>query len=78
MLKVTRGLDALERKVKTELDGKLNIGAIATACMMGYLAFRLPDFFAQKNPGHLKLYAWYDKFSRRPSMIDTAPYEEPR
>lgn len=78
LLKVTRGLDALEGKVKTELDGKLNVGVIAVACMMGYLAFRLPDFFAQHHPGHLKLYAWYDKFSRRPSMIDTAPYEEVR
>lgn len=76
LLKTKRGLDALEQKVATELDGKLNVGVIAVACALGYLQFRLPDFFAEQRAGHPKLYAWYDAFSRRPSMVETAPHDE--
>jgi glutathione S-transferase len=77
LLKTKRGLDALEQKVESELDDKLNVGVFAVACALGYLAFRLPDFFAEQRATHPKLYAWYDRFSQRPSMIETAPYDEP-
>ena len=78
LLKVSRGLDALEEKVEAELDGKLNVGVFAVACAMGYLEFRIPNFFDKQASAHPKLYAWFNQFSKRPSMIATAPYEEPR
>ena len=76
LLKVTRGLDALEAKVVSELDDKVNVGVIAVACMMGYLEFRLADFFAAQAAAHPKLYAWYSAFKQRPSMVETAPRDE--
>lgn len=76
LLKVIRGLDALEAKVASELTDKINVGVIAVACMMGYLEFRVPDFFAAQCATHPKLYAWYDTFKQRPSMIETAPRDE--
>jgi glutathione S-transferase len=75
-LKVGRGLDALKAKIDSELQGKMNVGVIAVACMMGYLEFRLPDFFAEQAPMHPKLYAWYETFKQRPSMVETAPRDE--
>ncbi len=76
LLKVSRGLDALEEKVGAELDGKLNVGVFAVACAMGYLEFRIPDFFRKQSSAHPKLYAWYESFKQRPSMIETAPRDE--
>jgi len=76
LLKVSRGLDALEAKVASELDGKMNVGVIAVACAMGYLEFRAPDFFAAQRAAHPKLYGWFDLFSQRPSMVETAPHDE--
>jgi glutathione S-transferase len=76
LLKVSRGLDALEAKIANELESKLNVGVIAAACMMGYLEFRVPDFFASQRAAHPKLYAWYETFKRRPSMVETAPHDE--
>lgn len=76
LLKVSRGLDALEEKVEAELDGKLNVGVFAVACAMGYLEFRVPDFFTAQCGAHPKLYGWFDQFSKRPSMVETAPRDE--
>jgi len=76
LLKVSRGLDALEQKVGCELDGKVNIGVIAVACALGYLEFRVPEFFASQRAAHPQLYGWYDGFKQRPSMVETAPRDE--
>jgi len=76
LLKVSRGLDALEDKVESELDGKMNVGVIAVGCAMGYLEFRTSEFFAAQRAGHPKLYAWYETFKQRPSMVETAPRDE--
>jgi glutathione S-transferase len=76
LLKVSRGLDALEDKVANELDGKVNVGVIAIACALGYLEFRVPDFFAAQRAAHPKLYGWYETFKQRPSMVETAPRDE--
>jgi glutathione S-transferase len=76
LLKLQRGLDALEQKIESELDGKVNVGVIAVACAMGYLEFRIPDFFAAQRADHPALYAWYDRFKQRPSMVETAPRDE--
>jgi glutathione S-transferase len=76
LLKVQRGLDALEAKVDSELADKMNVGVITVACAMGYLEFRIPAFFAAQRTTHPKLYEWYDAFKQRPSMIETAPRDE--
>ena len=77
LLKVRRGLDAIEDKIETEIADKLNVGVFAVACAMGYLAFRFPDFFAEQRAARPKLYAWYELFAQRPAMVETAPYDEP-
>ena len=49
----------------------LSLAAIATACAIGYLNFRLGEL----NPKgkYPKLQAWFDEFSRRPSLAQTLP-----
>ena len=69
---VERSLDALEGDAGA-LEGALTIGQVAVGCALGYLDFRFaPDRWREKRP---KLAAWYDKFSKRPSMAATAPKE---
>jgi glutathione S-transferase len=56
------------------LDGALTIGAIAIACALGYLDFRLGrDFWRE---GHPALAAWFERFAARASMRAT-PHPEP-
>jgi glutathione S-transferase len=67
--KVQRALDALEQ---TDLDaGAVTIGAVATACAVGYLDFRFPEL--SWRPSHPKLSAFETAFSTRPSMQKTQP-----
>jgi glutathione S-transferase len=64
--KLLEGYDFLEREAS--LDGRLDIGQIALATTLSWLAFRsLPDF----AEGHPRLARWYDQFSQRPSMLAT-------
>jgi len=68
MAKVRRSLDALERE---SLGEDVDIGTISVACALGYLDFRYPDeSWREARP---KLGAWFEKFSRRPSMEATRP-----
>jgi glutathione S-transferase len=47
------------------------IGEIAVACALGYVDYRLPELeWRARNP-HLS--AWFEKFEKFPSMIDTGP-----
>lgn len=66
-------LDALEGMVD-ELSG-LNLGVIAVACGLGYLDLRFGH--EPWRPGRPKLAAWFEAFSRRPSMVDTFPVAPP-
>lgn len=64
--KLTAGYDFVEEHVG--LGGPPHIGEIALASTLDWLAFReLPDF----RPGRPRLAAWFDSFSRRPSMLAT-------
>jgi glutathione S-transferase len=64
--KLEAGYDFVEREV--DLDGPLDLGQIALATALSWLEFRgLPDF----RPGRPRLSAWFDAFSRRPSMLAT-------
>jgi len=69
-VKIQHGLDQLEREAAA-LDGPLTIGTITVGCALGYLDFR----FAEDDWRHLHpaLAAWYEAFSRRPSMRATVP-----
>lgn len=66
---IRQTLDQLEREVDG-LEG-LNLGTITVGCALGYLDFRFPgDDWRQGRP---KLAAWFDAFSKRPSMAATVP-----
>jgi glutathione S-transferase len=70
LAKVNQGLDELEKEAK-HLGGPLNLAQIATGCSLGWLEFRKPAGDIRK--GRPKLFAWYDKFAKRPSMQATIP-----
>lgn len=67
---VENSLNVLEKQVDG-FSGELNIGTIAVGCALGYLDLR----FSHENwrKGRPKLTAWFDEFSKRPSMVETAP-----
>jgi glutathione S-transferase len=75
MLKITRGLDAMEAEA-ADLTGVVDIGTITFACALGYLDFRYVDMgWRTGRPG---LSAWFDAFSQRPSLQATrAPDSDP-
>jgi glutathione S-transferase len=56
--KVTRALAALESK--SPKAGAIHVGAIALACMLGYLDLR---FAGEWRAGHPQLAAWLDGFA---------------
>jgi glutathione S-transferase len=51
----------------------LDIGSIAVACALGYLDFRYGD--EPWRPGHPKLTAWFEEFSKNPGIAQTVPKE---
>ncbi|SCA55480.1 Glutathione S-transferase [Candidatus Terasakiella magnetica] len=68
-----RGLDALEKEAEVLAGGPLTIGQITVGCCLSWVNFRFPD--DQIFEGRPNLSAWYEKFSARASMIETAPKE---
>jgi len=69
---INRGLDALEGEI-AEFGDKVDIAAIATGCMIGWVLFRFgTDNLLASRP---KLKAWYEKVSARPSMQATVPQD---
>ena len=70
MAKVTQGLDMAEAD-SALLSGPITLGQIALACAIGWLEFRnVAGDIRKTRP---RLTAWYDAFSRRPSMQATTP-----
>lgn len=67
---MNRALDALEKRVG-ELDGPVTIGQITVGCALGYLDLRFAD--DQWRKSRPKLTAWFEAFSKRPSMSSTVP-----
>lgn len=68
--KIARGLAALEsRSLPTQTEAP-DIGAIALACMLGYLDLRAPGW----RPSHPELAAWVDAFEKTvPAFAETHP-----
>ena len=76
-LKVTAGLDALER-ADDATGAALDLGQIAVACALGWLEFRRPLDAVSTGPIDLahrypKLMARYARLLERPSFAATAP-----
>ncbi|NJO38240.1 MAG: glutathione S-transferase, partial [Rhizobiales bacterium] len=68
--KFIRGLDQLEREAAGFGD-LVDIGTIAAACVCGYMDFR---YAAESwREGRPNLAAWFESFSKRPSIATTAP-----
>ena len=68
--RIDHGLDAAEA-LADELARPLNLGQIGLACAIGWLAFRgLAEPLRARRD---RLFAWYDAFARRPSMVETEP-----
>lgn len=66
--KMDRGLAALEAD-PPQLDPVPNVGAIALACVLGYLDLRFPGTWRDRHP---KLLAWHDAFAAAiPSFLAT-------
>lgn len=69
--KIRRGLADLEAAHMAELASVFDVAAIGTACALGYIDLRMPDFgWREQQP---KLAAWYAEVSQRDSMRLTAP-----
>jgi glutathione S-transferase len=68
--KVFGGLDALEAEAGSWGDG-FGIAQIGVVCALGYLDFRFPDW--NWRTGHPGLAAWFERASRRPSVVATVP-----
>ena len=71
MEKVESGLDALERRWFDLLAQDFHAGAIATACMLGYLDFRFGHL--DWRASHPKLAEWFKTVSERASIRETMP-----
>ena len=69
--KINRALDTLERQWMSHLNGPVDMGQISIACALGYLDLRFED--VDWRSARPDLAAWYATFSKRPSMVDTAP-----
>jgi glutathione S-transferase len=68
--KVLAALDLLEAN-EMAYATDLSMAAIAIACALGWLEFRMP--IADIRTDRPKLFAWYDEFKKRPSMQATSP-----
>jgi len=69
--KVARAAKVLNDRWMSHLAGPVDMGQIAVACTLGYLDFRMDDRGWRR--GNDALAAWYDSFSQRPAMVETAP-----
>ncbi|MFD1881935.1 glutathione S-transferase family protein [Paracoccus pacificus] len=69
--KINSGLGDLEGRWFDTLSEGFTAAAIATACALGYLDFRLPD--RDWRGGHPKLAKWFTAISARPSLQSTVP-----
>jgi glutathione S-transferase len=65
-----RALDQFEKEA-AGFGEIVDIGAIAIACALGYMDFRYAD--ERWRNGRPTLAAWFETFSKRPSIAATAP-----
>ena len=68
---MSRTVDALEADPPHR---HVDVGSIAVACALGYLDFRYGSDLPG-GPGHPKLSAWFEEFSKNPGIAQTVPKE---
>ncbi len=68
--KFIRGLDQFEAEAGS-FGASVDIGTIAAACACGYMDFRYGD--ESWREGRPNLAAWFETFSKRPSIATTGP-----
>ena len=68
--RILQALDAMESDAP-EVEAAPSQGNITWAAALGYLDLRFPDMSWRE--GRPKLAAWYERFSQRPSLLETAP-----
>ncbi|MEM6743365.1 MAG: glutathione S-transferase family protein [Pseudomonadota bacterium] len=68
--KIARVMDLYDAEIE-RLSGKCDMGALAVACALGYVDFRLTDW--DWRQGRPKLARWADEMLARPSLTATAP-----
>ncbi len=74
MQKINSGLYDLEYKWLRHLDSPhFHAGAIAIACLLGYLDYHFPH--KDWRTYHPKLAAWFTHISERPSLQRTLPHD---
>lgn len=69
-LKVRNALDALESEAAALARDPLSIGHIAIAVALSYIDFRFAALGWRE--GHQHLARWYEEYSQRPAMRETA------
>ncbi len=69
--KVLGGIGALQARWMAHLNAPLNMGQIGVACALAYIDLRHDH--RNWRQGHDSVAAWYEEFSKRPSMVDTQP-----
>jgi glutathione S-transferase len=72
-LKIRSALAALNREAAELGNAPIGIGHVAIGVALGYIDFRFPDF--DWRHGNSQIAAWYEAFSRRPSMRTTVPVD---
>lgn len=72
-LKIRSALAALNREADALETAPIGIGHVAIGVALGYMDFRFPGF--GWRDGNTKIAAWYEIFSRRPSMRNTVPVD---
>jgi glutathione S-transferase len=73
--RIARCLDCIQAEIGT-IEGQLNLAQISVGVGCGYMDFRYPE--DNWRAGRPRLAAWYETFSKRPSMIQTVPAETPQ
>lgn len=68
--RILQALDAMESDAP-EIGAAPSQGNISWAAALGYLDLRFADM--NWREGRPKLAAWYERFSQRPSLVETAP-----
>ena len=68
--RIERAIDGLEADAARLAAGPLRIDQIAAACALGHVDFRHTRDWRVRCP---RLAAWFESFSRRPSLLATVP-----
>lgn len=72
-LKIRNAVSALEAEAEALGRARIGVGHVTLAVALGYIDFRFGDL--GWRDGHPRIAAWYEIFSKRPSMQATVPVD---